>query len=289
MGHNDLKQGSLDYLRIEKAISFLQSNYTRQPDLQEVARSVHLSEYHFQRLFTRWAGISPKRFLQYLTLEHAKRALKESRSVLDATFDAGLSSPGRLHDLFITIEAMTPGEFKQSGKGLTIHYGFHPTLFGECLLAVTGRGICGLSFIPEGKQAQVLKELRDRWTGAMLREAPGTTQPFIDRLFSRPVKKRRKPLQLLLKGTNFQIRVWEALLRIPEGKVVSYEDLARAIGNAGASRAIGNAVGKNPVAYIIPCHRVIRRVGIIGNYHWGPERKKALLGWEWAQTVAKNK
>jgi AraC family transcriptional regulator of adaptative response/methylated-DNA-[protein]-cysteine methyltransferase len=289
MGHNDLKQGSLDYLRIEKAISFLQSNYTRQPDLQEVARSVHLSEYHFQRLFTRWAGISPKKFLQYLTLEHAKRALKESRSVLDATFDAGLSSPGRLHDLFITIEAMTPGEFKQSGGGLTIHYGFHPTLFGECLLAVTGRGICGLSFVPEGKRIQVLKELRARWTGATLLEAPGTTQPFIDRLFFRPAKKQRKPLQLLLKGTNFQIKVWEALMRIPEGKVVSYDDLAHAIGNPRASRAVGNAVGKNPVAYIIPCHRVIRRVGIIGNYHWGPERKKALLGWEWAQTVPENK
>jgi AraC family transcriptional regulator of adaptative response/methylated-DNA-[protein]-cysteine methyltransferase len=288
MGHNDLQQRSLDYLRIEKAISFLQSNYTRQPDLQEVARSVHLSEYHFQRLFTRWAGISPKKFLQYLTLEHAKRALRESRSVLDATFDAGLSSPGRLHDLFVTIEAMTPGEFKQSGEGLTIHYGFHPTLFGECLLAVTGRGICGLSFVPEGKRTQVLRELRDRWTGATLREAPGTTQPFIDKLFSRPVKKPRKPLQLLLKGTNFQIKVWEALMRIPEGCVVSYEDLARTIEKPTASRAVSNAVGKNPIAYLIPCHRVIRQAGVIGNYHWGPERKKALLGWEWAQTAAKN-
>jgi AraC family transcriptional regulator of adaptative response/methylated-DNA-[protein]-cysteine methyltransferase len=285
MGLNNLKQRSLDYLRIEKAISFLQSNYTRQPDLQEIARSVHLSEYHFQRLFTRWAGISPKKFLQYLTLEHAKRALKQSRSVLDATFDAGLSSPGRLHDLFVTIEAMTPGEFKQSGEGLTIHYGFHPTLFGECLLAVTERGICGLSFVPKGKRTQVLKELRDRWTGATLRESTRATQPFIERLFAKPVKNRREPLQLLLMGTNFQIKVWEALVRIPEGVVVSYEDLARVIGNSKASRAVGSAVGKNPVAYVIPCHRVIRREGIIGNYHWGPERKKALLGWEWAHTV----
>ena len=289
MGLNNLKQRSLDYLRIEKAISFLQSNYTRQPDLQEIARSVHLSEYHFQRLFTRWAGISPKKFLQYLTLEHAKRALKQSRSVLDATFDAGLSSPGRLHDLFVTIEAMTPGEFKQSGEGLTIHYGFHPTLFGECLLAVTERGICGLSFVPKGKRTQVLKELRDRWTGATLRESTRATQPFIERLFAKPVKNRREPLQLLLMGTNFQIKVWEALVRIPEGVVVSYEDLARVIGNSKASRAVGSAVGKNPVAYVIPCHRVIRREGIIGNYHWGPERKKALLGWEWAQTALENK
>jgi AraC family transcriptional regulator, regulatory protein of adaptative response / methylated-DNA-[protein]-cysteine methyltransferase len=285
MRQNDVKQQSFDYLRIEKAISFLQANYTRQPDLQEVAKSVHLSEYHFQRLFTRWAGISPKKFLQFLTLEHAKRALKESRSVLDATFDAGLSSPGRLHDLFVAIEAMTPGEFKQSGEGLIIHYGFHPSPFGECLLAVTGRGICGLSFVPAGKQTQVLRELRDRWIGATMRESPGTTQPFIDRLFSGHAKKNRGPMQLLLKGTNFQVKVWEALMRIPEGKVVSYEDLARAVGNPGASRAVGTAVGKNPVAYIIPCHRVIKRVGVIGNYHWGAERKKAILGWEWAKTT----
>lgn len=289
MSNAGLQQQSLDYLRIEKAISFLQSNYTRQPDLREVARSVHLSEFHFQRLFTRWAGISPKKFLQYLTVEHAKRSLKESRSVLDATFDAGLSSPSRLHDLFVTIEAMTPGEFKQSGKGLTIHYGFHPTLFGECLLAATERGICGLSFVAEGKRAHVLRELRDRWTGATLREAPGMTQPFTERLFSKSVKEKRKPLQLFLKGTNFQIKVWEALMRIPEGAVVSYEDLARAIGNAKASRAVGSAVAKNPVAYIIPCHRVIRREGVLGNYHWGPDRKKALLGWEWAKTEAKKR
>ncbi len=183
---------------------------------------------------------------------------------------------------------MTPGEFKQSGEGLTIQYGFHPTLFGECLLAVTSRGICGLSFVSEGKRMEVLRELRDRWTGATVREAPGITQPLIDRLFSGSAKKQRKPLQLFLKGTNFQIKVWEALMRIPEGQVVSYEDLARAVGNPGASRAVGNAVGKNPVAYIIPCHRVIRRAGVIGNYHWGAERKKALLGWEWARTVPLN-
>jgi AraC family transcriptional regulator of adaptative response/methylated-DNA-[protein]-cysteine methyltransferase len=215
MPQHDLKQQAVDYLRIEKAISFLQLNYTRQPDLQEVARSVHLSEYHFQRLFTRWAGISPKKFLQYLTLEHAKRALKDSRSVLDATFDAGLSSPGRLHDLFVAIEAMTPGEFKQSGEGLIIHYGFHPTPFGECLMAVTSRGICGLSFVPAGKRTQVLKELNDRWTGATIRQSSRTTQPFVERLFSRKAKKESEPLQLLLKGTNFQVKVWEALMRIP--------------------------------------------------------------------------
>lgn len=275
-------QASVDYLRIERAITFLQSNHTHQPELKDVARSIHLSEYHFQRLFSRWAAISPKKFLQYLTVEHAKRVLKESRSLLDATFETGLSSPGRLHDLFITVEAMTPGEFKNEGAGLTILYGFHPTPFGECLLAVTHRGICGLSFVPTGNRARVLAELRKRWAGAKFSAEPVTTQRYVDRLFSRARKTGRKPLPLLLKGTNFQIKVWEALMRIPEGSVVSYEDVARAIGNPKASRAVGSAVGSNPLAYIIPCHRVIQQAGVIGNYHWGSARKKALLGWEWA-------
>lgn len=276
-------QQSVDYLRIERAITFLQSNHTSQPELKEIARSIHLSEYHFQRLFSRWAAISPKKFLQYLTVEHAKSVLKESRSLLDATFETGLSSPGRLHDLFVSIEAMTPGEFKNEGSGLTIQYGFHPTPFGECLLAVTQRGICGLSFVSTGKRTQVLAELRDRWSGAKFHENAPATRSYVDRLFSRTKKSREKPLPLLLKGTNFQIKVWEALLRIPEGSVVSYEDVARSIGNPKASRAVGSAIGLNPVAYLIPCHRVIQRAGVIGNYHWGTARKSALLGWEWAQ------
>ncbi len=277
-------QQSVDYLRIERAITFLQSNHTSQPELKDIAQSIHLSEYHFQRLFTRWAAISPKKFLQYLTIEHAKKVLKESRSLLDATFETGLSSPGRLHDLFVTVEAMTPGEFKNEGSGLTIQYGFHPSPFGECLVAVTQRGICGLSFVPAGKKTQVVTELRERWIGARLEENPSSTQPYAERLFSRTSRSRRKPLPLLLKGTNFQIKVWEALLRIPEGSVVSYEDVARAIGNPKASRAVGSAVGSNPIAYIIPCHRVILQAGVIGNYHWGSARKQALLGWEWAKT-----
>jgi AraC family transcriptional regulator, regulatory protein of adaptative response / methylated-DNA-[protein]-cysteine methyltransferase len=284
MKTQNLTQASVDYLRIERAITFLQSNHTQQPELKDVARSIHLSEYHFQRLFSRWAAISPKKFLQYLTVEHAKRVLKESRSLLDATFETGLSSPGRLHDLFVTVEAMTPGEFKNQGSGLTIQYGFHPTMFGECLLAVTQRGICGLSFVPKGERMQVLAELRDRWAGATFSEDPDSTQPYIDKLFTRSRRAGRKPLPLLLKGTNFQIKVWEALMRIPEGCVVSYEDIARTIGNPKASRAVGSAVGDNPIAYVIPCHRVIQRAGVIGNYHWGPARKKALLGWEWANT-----
>ena len=284
MPYKNSPQQTVDYLRIERAITYLQSNHTSQPELKDIAQSIHLSEYHFQRLFTRWAAISPKKFLQYLTVEHAKKVLKESRSLLDATFETGLSSPGRLHDLFVTIEAMTPGEFKNEGSGLVIQYGFHPSPFGECLVAVTQRGICGLSFVPTGKKTQVLSELRDRWSGARLQEDPSSTQPYADRLFSRTGTKPRKPLPLLLKGTNFQIKVWEALLRIPEGNVVSYEDVARAIGNPKASRAVGTAIGNNPLAYIIPCHRVIQRAGVIGNYHWGSARKHALLGWEWAKT-----
>jgi AraC family transcriptional regulator of adaptative response/methylated-DNA-[protein]-cysteine methyltransferase len=274
---------SHDYQRIEQAIRFLQASYRRQPDLGEVARSAHLSEYHFQRLFTRWVGISPKRFLQYLTVEHAKGVLRESRSLLDATFESGLSSPGRLHDLFVTVEAMTPGEFKKSGEGLTIEYGIHPTPFGECLLGITDRGICALFFVQGNDRKEVVRELRVRWPGAHFVEAARETRPYIEKIFGADSSARRAPLPLLLKGTNFQIKVWEALLRIPAGRVLSYEDIARQIGQPKASRAVGNAVAKNPISYIVPCHRVIQSIGITGNYRWGPARKKAILGWEWAE------
>jgi AraC family transcriptional regulator of adaptative response/methylated-DNA-[protein]-cysteine methyltransferase len=283
MGSISFEGLSHDYQRIERAIKFLQTSYRRQPDLSAVARSAHLSEYHFQRLFTRWVGISPKRFLQYLTVEHAKGVLRESRSVLDATFEAGLSSPGRLHDLFVTVEAMTPGEFKNNGEGLTIEYGIHPTPFGECLLGVTDRGICALFFVQQNDRKEVVRELRRRWPGASLVEAPGRTRPYVEKIFRTPPSPHQAPLPLVLRGTNFQIRVWEALLRIPPGRVLSYEDIAQRIGQPKASRAVGNAVAKNPISYIIPCHRVIQSIGITGNYRWGPARKKAILGWEWAE------
>lgn len=288
MSHKNLAQETVDFQRIERSITFLQSNYMRQPELREVARNVHLSEYHFQRLFTRWAGISPKRFLQYLTVEHAKRALKESRSLLDATMDTGLSSPGRLHDLFVTIEAMTPGEFKHDGEGLTIEYGIHPTPFGECLLGATNRGICALFFVQGNNRKEVKEELRLRWPNARLVEAPRATQLLIDRIFAGHSVANRAPLPLILTGTNFQIKVWEALLQIPPGHVLSYEDVAARIGQPKASRAVGNAVAKNPISYIIPCHRVIQSVGVTGNYRWGPARKKAMLGWEFARSSVKN-
>jgi len=284
-----LERLSRDYERVERAIRFLHGSYRHQPDLRAVARSAHLSEYHFQRLFTRWVGISPKRFLQYLTVEHAKRVLKESRSLLDATFDSGLSSPGRLHDLFVTIEAMTPGEFKKKGEGLTIEFGFHPTRFGECLLAATDRGICALFFVVGNDRRKVVHELKSRWPGAHLVESPRSTAAYVQRIFNSSSAARRSPLPLVLKGTNFQIKVWEALLAIPQGLVLSYEDIARRIGQPQASRAVGNAVAKNPISYIIPCHRVIQSMGVTGNYRWGPARKKAILGWEWAETSPEGK
>lgn len=272
-----------DYSRIESAILFLEDNYHRQPELREVAQSVRLSEFHFQRLFRRWAGISPKRFIQFLTLEHAKKLLDGSRSVLDATYDAGLSSPGRLHDLFVTIEAMTPGEFKAQGAGLRISYGFHPSPFGECLLAVTERGICGLGFVDAGGRATILRDFQARWPEAQWEESARLTQPYISRIFGGEKRNGTRPITLVLQGTNFQIKVWEALLRIPMGSVIPYEDLATRVCSARAARAVGGAVGKNPIAFLIPCHRVIRKAGGIGGYHWGAARKKAMLAWEAAR------
>jgi len=272
-----------DYRRIEKAIEFLAENYHQQPSLEEVARSVNLSEYHFQRLFRRWAGISPKRLVQFLTLEHAKQMLEESRSVLDAAYDAGLSSPSRLHDLFVTAEAMTPGEFKAKGAGLEISYGFHPSPFGECLLAVTERGICGLGFVGEGGRKQTLEDFKRRWPAAQFQENPEKTGSYIHGIFTAKKKNGAHPVKLLLMGTNFQIKVWEALLRIPPGSVACYEDLARQVGKPSAARAVGSAVGRNPISFLIPCHRAIRKMGITGDYHWGAVRKKAILAWEAAR------
>ncbi len=273
-----------DYNRMEKAILFLEQNYHRQPELREVAQSVRLSEFHFQRLFRRWAGISPKRFIQYLTLEHAKKLLEGSHSVLDVTYDSGLSSPGRLHDLFIKVEAMTPGEYKAHGAGLRISYGFHPSPFGECLLAVTERGICALGFVDAGGKAALLRDYQSRWPQALWEKNRRLTDPYIHRIFDGEKSNGNRPITLLLQGTNFQIKVWEALLKIPMGSVVPYKDIAVKVCSARATRAVGGAVGKNPIAFLIPCHRVIRKAGGIGGYHWGAARKKAMLIWEAART-----
>jgi AraC family transcriptional regulator, regulatory protein of adaptative response / methylated-DNA-[protein]-cysteine methyltransferase len=273
---------SEDYQRVEQAIRFLEQNYRRQPELKEVAESIHLSEYHFQRLFTRWVGISPKRFLQFLTKEKAKAMLASSHGLLETAYNSGLSGPGRLHDLFVATEAVTPGEFKHKGAGLVIRYGFHPSPFGECLVGLTGRGICHLAFVPPGGHSQALADLRKAWPQASLQEDPSATRPLIRQIFS--LSEQSGPLGLHLCGTNFQIKVWEALLRVPPGAVVSYEDLAVSVGLPHAARAVGHAVARNPIPVLIPCHRVIRKSGEFGEYHFGAARKKAMLGWEMAHS-----
>lgn len=265
-----------DYQRIEQAIRYLEQHFQTQPDLKQVAESVGLSEYHFQRLFTRWAGISPKRFLQYLTKENAKELLKRS-SVLSATYSVGLSSPGRLHDLFVSTEAVSPGEYKTRGSGLLIRYGFHASPFGEALIGLTERGICHLSFVQEGYPA-ALMNLETDWKNARFVEDAAATAALVAPIFSQA--QSATPLALFVSGTNFQLKVWEALLTIPQGALSSYEQIAAQIGQPAALRAVGTAVGHNPIAYLIPCHRVIRKMGEIGNYRWGPARKKAMLGWE---------
>lgn len=272
-----------DYQRVAQAIQFLEQNYQSQPSLEELAAQLALSPFHLQRLFTQWAGVSPKRFVQYLTAEHAKHLLTNAHSVLDAAYETGLSSPGRLHDLLIATEAVTPGEFKQRGAGLQIAYGCHATPFGDCLLAVTSRGICQLLFLTESGWATAVAELSEQWSAAQLVEDQTQTQPFFAQIF--PVNDRVQPrtVSLLLKGTNFQLKVWNALLQIPAGAAWSYEDVAQAIGQPTAARAVGNAVGANPIAYLIPCHRVIRKSGIVDAYRWGATRKKAMLAWESAQ------
>jgi AraC family transcriptional regulator of adaptative response/methylated-DNA-[protein]-cysteine methyltransferase len=269
-----------DYRRVEKAILYVERNYRRRPSLEEIARAAGMSGFHFQKLFSHWAGISPKRFMQYLTKEHAKRLLEDSRDVLDAAYGAGLSGPGRLHDLMVSCEAVTPGEYGSGGEGLSIAYGFHPSPFGECMIAATERGICALHFMGEKDAAALVKELKSDWPKAEVRRDQEATGWLAAAVFSFPPERPPVPLHLHVKGTNFQIKVWEALLRIPPGSAVCYEDIARYIGSPGASRAVGSAVAANPVPYLIPCHRVIRSTGEFGNYSEGPARKKAILGWE---------
>jgi AraC family transcriptional regulator of adaptative response/methylated-DNA-[protein]-cysteine methyltransferase len=276
----DYRVLSDDYDRVEQALRFLEGNVEAQPTLKEVAENVHLSEFHFQKLFTRWVGISPKRFLQYLTKERAKSMLASSRNLLDTAYSVGLSGPGRLHDLFVACEAVTPGEYKRQGEDLTIFCGFHPSPFGECLLAVTERGICNLIFVMNADRDAAFRSLSGLWPRAQLVEDRERTRPYVRRVFARLSGLQAEPLNLYLRGTNFQIKVWEALLRIPPGSVVTYQDIAVAIGMPRAARAVGNAVGQNPIPVLIPCHRVIRKNGDFGEYGYGSARKKALLGWE---------
>jgi AraC family transcriptional regulator, regulatory protein of adaptative response / methylated-DNA-[protein]-cysteine methyltransferase len=274
-------QEQIDYRRIEKAIEFIENNFQNQPSLKEIANSVNISEFHFDRMFSRWAGTSPQRFMRFLTKEYAKNLLKKSDNLQDVTFESGLSSSGRLHDLFVTYEAMTPGEYKRKGVGLTINYGTHETPFGDAFIATTERGILSIAFLTDGNGIDELIHLKNEFPNAQVVGNQQVTKYFIEQVFEKQHDK--KALPLLLRGTNFQIKVWEALLKVPSGRVACYEDIAKMIDKPTAQRAVGTAIGSNHLAYIIPCHRVIQKVGTTGNYRWGTTRKKAMLAWEASQ------
>ena len=284
MNPSSYSQLAEDYQRIEQAIQYLDDHYQDQPSLEEVAANLGLSEFHFQRLFTRWAGISPKRFLQFVTKEHARDLLHQFENLLDTTHQVGLSSLGRLHDLMVSTEAVSPGEYKSRGAGLTIRYGLHPSPFGSCLIGLTERGICHLSFVQES-EGDAIDALVLDWASAKMVEDQKTTASWMGPIFDM-TQRGDRPLHLFLRGTNFQLKVWEALLKVPAGTVTTYEQVAAQIGKPQALRAVGTAVGHNPIALLIPCHRVIRKVGEFGNYRYGPARKKALLGWEASRVQA---
>jgi AraC family transcriptional regulator of adaptative response/methylated-DNA-[protein]-cysteine methyltransferase len=271
-----------DYQRIEQAIRFLSEHVESQPALEDLSTEVGVSPFHLQRLFRRYAGVTPKQFLQHLTLERAKDALDASRSVLDASFEAGLSSPARLHDHFITLEAITPGEYKSAGETLQIRYGTAWTPFGQIFAAQTPRGICALSFI-DGDSASALEALHNQWPHATYASDNASAVEIAGRLFERTGDG--SPIRITASGTNFQVRVWRALLEIPFGSVRTYQQIAQAIGAPQGSRAVGNALASNTIAYLIPCHRVIQSTGAIGNYRWQPYRKRALLAWERANAL----
>lgn len=278
------QQKAQDFARIERALAYIRENFRDQPELDDIADAAALSPFHFQRLFTRWAGVSPKQFLGYLTLDHAKRALDRAESVLDAAYDAGLSGPSRLHDLFVNFEGITPGQYKDMGDGLDIAYGIHPGFLGEFVVAVTDRGICGLQFVGDDGADAALADIQRCLPGARFRHAPDETWAHCETVFGPGRGDPNRPLRLWFKGTNFQIKVWQALLSIPPGELVTYGDIARAIGQPTAARAVGTAIGANPIGLLIPCHRVIRSTELFDTqYRWGTDRKLALIGWEQAQ------
>ena len=266
-----------DYERIKTAIEFITANFQQQPDLDEVAKQVHVSPFHFQRMFKDWAGVSPKKFLQYTSIQHAKKLLGQNNNIADTAFETGLSASSRLHDLFINIEGMTPGEYKNGGEQLNIHYSFAETAFGNILVASTQKGICHLAFADEEKQA--LQELINQFPKASFKQVVDTIQQNALFIFTQDWKDLSK-IKLHLKGTPFQLKVWEALLKIPMGGLSTYAAVASSIDSPKASRAVGSAIGDNPVAFLIPCHRVIKSTGDFGQYHWSSIRKTALIGWE---------
>lgn len=272
-----------DYDRIARAMAYLVDRASDQPSLEEIAAHVHLSPYHFQRLFCRWAGTTPKRFLQVLTLERGKSLLDESRSLLDVSHELGLSGSSRLHDHFVQLEAVTPGEYKTRGKQVKIEYGVHSTPLGHIFVAVTQRGVCRAGFMDFSSKEELLEELDNAWPFGSITENNLSTHQVIDAFFSRNAASRNGPLSLHVSGTNFQIAVWRALLKIPPGALASYAQVAKSLGSPKASRAVGNAIGSNPIALLIPCHRVIQQSGALGGYRWGVTKKLMVQVWERVQ------
>ncbi|WP_339765875.1 bifunctional helix-turn-helix domain-containing protein/methylated-DNA--[protein]-cysteine S-methyltransferase [uncultured Hoeflea sp.] len=270
-----------DYELVRRTIERISLDYQAQPSLEEIASDMGVAPGKLQKTFSRWAGLTPKAFLQAVTLDHARRLLgHEGLPLLDASFELGLSGPGRLHDLFVTHEAMSPGDFKSGGAGLEISYGFHPCPFGIAIVMTTERGLCGLAFADPGEERAALEDMSKRWSGARFSPDQEATAPYVGRIFSPGQWSADQPLRIVLIGTDFQVRVWEALLRIPLGQASTYSDVARAIGKPNAARAVGAAVGRNPISFVVPCHRALGKSGALTGYHWGITRKRAMLGWE---------
>jgi AraC family transcriptional regulator of adaptative response/methylated-DNA-[protein]-cysteine methyltransferase len=275
-----LKAAAADYDVVRRAVGHIRRNWRKQPEIGEIADAAGVTPTELHRLFRRWAGLTPKDFLQALTLDRARALLRDSASILDTTYEVGLSGPGRLHDLFVTHEAMSPGEFKSGGAGLTLTYGFHPCPFGTALVMTTSRGLAGLALADKGEEATALADMQARWPRAAYVEDAAATAPVAQRIFDPALWRPDRPLRVVMIGTDFEVRVWETLLRIPMGKFATYSDIATRTGNAKASRAVGAAVGRNPVCFVVPCHRVIGKSGELTGYHWGLTRKRAMLGWE---------
>jgi AraC family transcriptional regulator, regulatory protein of adaptative response / methylated-DNA-[protein]-cysteine methyltransferase len=275
-----LSQAAEDYELVRQNLEWLREHWREQPTLDSLAERNGVSAAHLQRLFMRWAGLSPKAFVQALTIDRARKLLRESASVLDAAYEVGLSGPGRLHDLFVTLEGMTPGSYKAKGKGLEIRFGFHDCPFGRVLLMMTGQGICGLAFADPGEESGALLDMRCRWPEASYVEDPSVTAPQVVRIFSPAAWTVEKPVRIVFIGTEFETRVWQTLLKVPLGCATTYSDIAGYIGNPKASRAVGTAVGRNPISFVVPCHRVLGKSGGLCGYHWGLTRKQAILGWE---------
>lgn len=281
------KQGAAlrDYDSVRRAIGFISEQWRTQPTIEAMADAAHLTPDELHHLFRRWAGLTPKDFMQALTLDHAKRLLRDSASVLDAAYDSGLSGPGRLHDLFVTHEAMSPGEWKKGGEGMVLRYGFHPSPFGMAVVITSERGLAGLAFADEGQEMPALADMQRRWPVATYIESFAETAPFAKRIFDSTQWRADQPLRVVLIGTDFEVRVWETLLKIPMGRASTYSDVASKINSPKASRAVGAAVGRNPISFVVPCHRVLGKSGALTGYHWGITRKRAMLGWESGQAA----